>query len=78
MVAASEERWFLMEFWNWGVMMAYGKTANLSAAAEAIGRWQAGALLRELRSVCRGGAGNSRYFRDCPKTPACGPRVFLP
>jgi hypothetical protein len=51
-LAASQERWFLMEFWDRGVMMASGKTGDLPSAAAAIGLWQAGSRLRELRSAC--------------------------
>jgi Family of unknown function (DUF6193) len=51
-LAASQERWFQMEFWDRGVMMASGKTADLPAVADAIGLWQAGSGLRELHSAC--------------------------
>ncbi len=51
-VAASQERCLLMEFWSQGVMMAKAKTGDLDAAAEAIGTWQAGYRLAELKSVC--------------------------
>ncbi|WP_433178774.1 DUF6193 family natural product biosynthesis protein [Actinoallomurus sp. CA-150999] len=50
--AGSQQRWFLMEFWDRGVMMAKAKTGDLSAAAEAIGLWQAGSRLRELKAAC--------------------------
>ncbi|MBF6302650.1 hypothetical protein IU459_34700 [Nocardia amamiensis] len=50
-VLGSEERWFLMEFWERGVMMAHGSTADLAASAGAIGLWQAGSRLRELQAT---------------------------
>jgi hypothetical protein len=51
-IAGSEERRFLMEFWERGVMMARGKTTDLAAAAGAVGLWQAGSRLSELHSAC--------------------------
>ncbi len=50
--AASQERWFLMEFWDRGVMMAKAQTGDLSVAADAIGLWQAGSRLHELKAAC--------------------------
>ncbi len=50
-VAGSQQRWFIMEFWERGVCMACGKTADLAASAGAIGRWQAGSRLRELQAA---------------------------
>lgn len=46
-----EERWFLQEFWERGVMMASGKTTELATAAGAIGLWQSGNTLRELHAA---------------------------
>ncbi|MFF3226012.1 DUF6193 family natural product biosynthesis protein [Nocardia suismassiliense] len=50
-VLTSEVRWFTMEFWERGVMMAHGKTAELAASAAAINLWQTGSRLRELRAA---------------------------
>ncbi|PXX56302.1 hypothetical protein DFR70_12043 [Nocardia tenerifensis] len=47
----SKERWFIMAFWERGVMMASGKTADLAASAGAIGLWQTGSRLRELQTT---------------------------
>lgn len=50
--AASEEHLFLMDFWDRGVMMARATMGDLSAAAQAVGLWQAGSRLHELRADC--------------------------
>ncbi|MFG1795845.1 DUF6193 family natural product biosynthesis protein [Nocardia sp. NPDC049149] len=50
-VAGSEQRWFTMEFWERGVCMAHGKTADLAGSAGAIGLWQTGSRLRELQAA---------------------------
>ncbi|MEV4255134.1 DUF6193 family natural product biosynthesis protein [Spirillospora sp. NPDC049652] len=50
--AARQERCLLMEFWDQGVMMAKARTGDLPAAAEAVGRWQAGTRVRELKTLC--------------------------
>ncbi|WP_162908384.1 DUF6193 family natural product biosynthesis protein [Allorhizocola rhizosphaerae] len=50
-VLGSQERWFLMEFWERGVRMADGKTTDLAAAAGATGLWQTGSRLRELQAA---------------------------
>jgi hypothetical protein len=50
-VLGSQERWFLMEFWECGVGMAHGKTTDLAAAAGAIATWQAGGRLAVLREA---------------------------
>ncbi|MFK4041805.1 DUF6193 family natural product biosynthesis protein [Nonomuraea wenchangensis] len=50
-VAAAQERSLAMEFWDQGVMMAKARTGDLSAAAEAIGTWQAGSRLSELKAA---------------------------
>lgn len=50
-VLGSQERWFLMEFWERGVMMANGKTTELAAAAGATGLWQTGSRLPELQAA---------------------------
>lgn len=51
-IAASQERHFLMEFWDRGVMMAKATTGDLSEAAQAIGLWQAGSRLHKLQTAC--------------------------
>ncbi|RKS79602.1 hypothetical protein BZB76_1077 [Actinomadura pelletieri DSM 43383] len=51
-LAGSQERRFLMQFWQRGVMMADAETADLSAAARAIGVRQSGRCLSELKSAC--------------------------
>jgi hypothetical protein len=48
-VLGSEERAFLMEFWERGVMMATGRTTELTAAAGTTDAWQSGSRLAELR-----------------------------
>ncbi|MGH3390275.1 MAG: DUF6193 family natural product biosynthesis protein [Actinomadura sp.] len=50
-VLGSEERWFLMEFWERGVMVANGKTTDLAAPAGATATWQLGSSLAALREV---------------------------
>jgi hypothetical protein len=50
-VLGSQERWFLMEFWERGVMMANGKTTDLAAAAGATGTWQTGSSLAALQQA---------------------------
>ncbi|QIS11556.1 DUF6193 family natural product biosynthesis protein [Nocardia arthritidis] len=47
---AIKERWFSLQFWERGVMMASGGTVELDAAAGAVGLWQSGATLRDLRN----------------------------
>ncbi|MEV5575163.1 DUF6193 family natural product biosynthesis protein [Spirillospora sp. NPDC052269] len=51
-LAAGLERLFLMEFWDWGVMMAKAQTGDLLGAVKAVGLWEAGARLRELKDAC--------------------------
>ncbi|TQM33479.1 DUF6193 family natural product biosynthesis protein [Nocardia bhagyanarayanae] len=50
-VLGGEQRWFTMDFWERGVMMAHGSTADLVASAAAIGLWQTGSRLRELQAA---------------------------
>lgn len=47
-----QERCFVMSFRERGVTMAKGDTTRLDEAATAIGVWQAGADLKDLRSAC--------------------------
>ena len=47
----SEERWFILEFWERGVGMGQGKTADLAASAGSIGLWQSDTTLRELQNA---------------------------
>lgn len=51
-LAASEDRRFLMEFWDRGVMLAKAGTGDLPETARAIALWQRGAQLRELKAAC--------------------------
>ncbi|MFB8277323.1 DUF6193 family natural product biosynthesis protein [Nocardia colli] len=50
-VLGSKERWFIMEFWERGVMMANGTTTDLAVSAAAISHWQNGSRLRELQAT---------------------------
>ncbi len=47
-----QERCFVMSFWERGVDMAAGTTTSLTEAATAVGVWQSGANLEDLRSAC--------------------------
>ncbi|MEV0623945.1 DUF6193 family natural product biosynthesis protein [Nonomuraea sp. NPDC050404] len=51
-LAASEDRRFLMEFWDRGVRLAKAGTGDLPGAARATALWQGGAQLRELKAGC--------------------------
>ncbi|MGW0803621.1 DUF6193 family natural product biosynthesis protein [Nonomuraea sp. NPDC002799] len=51
-VAASQERCLLMEFWGQGVMMVEAQTSDLTSAAKAIRAWQEGSRLAEVKAAC--------------------------
>ncbi|MFG2820890.1 DUF6193 family natural product biosynthesis protein [Kitasatospora sp. NPDC048365] len=46
------ERAFILSFWERGVGMARGTTTSLDAVASAMGAWQSGATLAQLKSAC--------------------------
>jgi hypothetical protein len=49
---AIQERCFIMRFWERGVTMAEGTTTSLDEAAKALGLWQSGVDLKDLRLAC--------------------------
>jgi hypothetical protein len=49
---AIQEPCFIMRFWERGVTMAKGTTTSLDEAAKALGLWQSGADLNDLRLAC--------------------------